>query len=69
MCHNVRVLSSPISPLLSAQAGHFHVKWAVVNCVIGLHQLYLDKSPKSNTKKKGLASETSVRAIWDDRGN
>lgn len=55
--------------LLPTQADRFHVKWAVINCVISLHQLYPDKSPKSNTKKKGLALETSVKAILNHRSN
>lgn len=59
----------PTSPLLPIQADHFHVKWAVINCVISLHQLYPEKSPKSNTKKKGLALETSVKVILDHRSN
>jgi len=55
MCLHMRVHVSSTSLLLPTQADCFHVKWAVINCVISLHQLYPDKSPKSNTKKKGLA--------------
>lgn len=69
MCLHIWVHVSPTSPLLPTQADHFHVKWAVTNCVISLHQLYPDKSTKSNTKKKGLALETSVKAILNHRSN
>lgn len=69
LCLHMWVHVSPTSPLLPTQAYHFHVKWAVTNCVISLHQLYPDKSLKSNTKKKGVALETSVKAILDHRGN
>lgn len=68
-CLHMRVHVSPTSLLLPTQADRFHVKWAVINRVISLHQLYPDKSPKSNTKKKGLALETSVKAILDHRCN
>lgn len=69
MCLHMQVHVSPLSPLLPTQADPFHVKWAVINWVISLHQLYLDESPKSNTKKKGLALETSVKAILNHRSN
>lgn len=44
-------------PLHTGPSSHprFQVKWAVINCVISLHQLYLAKSPRPNTQKTGPA--------------
>lgn len=68
-CLHPRRRASPPPPLLSAQADGSLVKWAVINSVISFHQPDPDKCPKSNTKKRRLAGETSVKAILTLRSN
>lgn len=68
-CLHPRRRARPPPALLSAQAGGSLVKRAVINSAISLRRPDPGKCPKSNTRKRRLAGETSVKAILTLRSN